>query len=390
MVEKFPRFLEGPARAAQHASFRFAGRVGPALAKLPGDSTRFGPPRNFTFSLPEWAESHPEVTVRQIDPVRAQEVSRPAQPSSDPLPELFGRLDRTTFPTWVATVPGGRLVGEDAIVVAPDDTVFAELHNSWPKTLDRQKLTLRLKLPPVQHLSGRVAVAGAAWANNYCHFLIDVMPRLRLLGDELQKVDHLVVHHGARFQRELLEAAGAPMDRLIEPTPDMHLLIDELVVPSLVPRCTPEHNLYVQGLFDGHRSTARPSRRLYLTRANMWRRNIENERELLDVLEPRGFETVVMDGLSVADQARLFSEAEIVLGPDGGALTNMLFAQPGAIMMEIFDENYVQPSFWEITDTVGGTFHALIGRSPTTSSQWREIVAPIADVVAALDARSIT
>src|SRR5690349_2047330 len=113
------------------ARFRFAGRLGPALASLPGDSTRFGPPRNFTFSLPEWAAGRHDVSVRHIDPVRAQQVTPPSQPSSAPLPPLFDRLDRTTFPTWVATVPGGRVVGEDATVVAPDDTVFAELHNSW-------------------------------------------------------------------------------------------------------------------------------------------------------------------------------------------------------------------------------------------------------------------
>lgn len=389
MVSRFPRVLETPARAAVRARTRGAEIAWPALRRLPGDSTRFGPPRGFVDSLPEWAAGRSDVDVRVVDEGTTLVLDPPMEPSLNP-PFWFHELrDRNVFGTWVARMPHGRLVGSDPTVIGPDDTVFADLHNSWPKTIGYQKLTLRARLPKAERLAGTVAVAGARWGDNYTHWLLDVLPRLRLLGDDLKSVDHLVVQHGKSFQRDCLEAAGAPMDRLVEPDPAMHVVADELIVPSLVPRAGVQHLMYVQQLFSAQRSTAEPFRRLYLTRSNMWRRQTANEDEVVAALGERGFETVILDGLSVGEQARMFSEAKVVIGPNGSALANMIFAPPGSVMMEVFDENYAHPADWEIALMIGGSYHVFISPSAKSRSQWRDITIPLDVVMQALDVHGI-
>jgi capsular polysaccharide biosynthesis protein len=146
---------------------------------------------------------------------------------------------------------------------------------------------------------------------------------------------------------------------------------------------------YLQLLFAEQRSSEAPFRRLYVTRASARRRRVANEDELVRALAPLGFETVVMDGLSVGEQARLFSEAEIVVGPDGGALTNIVFSQPGVTLVELFDANYIIVGFWELTTRAGGNYHVVVGHSPSTSSQWRDITAPVDQVLGVLAARGI-
>jgi capsular polysaccharide biosynthesis protein len=270
--------------------------------------------------------------------------------------------------------------GPEATVIAHDDTVFGDLLNYWPKTYPYHDVLRQIRLPAPTRVEGRVAVLGARHSDNYHHFLLDVMPRLRLLGDQLRPDDRIVVHASLRFQRECLEVAGISLDRVIEPHPRLHLVADELLVPSLVPRIS-EHTVpYVQSLFREQRPKERPFRRLYLTRASAQRRRVANEAQLVAVLARLGFETLDTGGLSVREQARIFSQAEVIIGPDGGALTNVIFSQPEVRLVELFDSNYIIVGFWELVARVPGTYHMLVSPSPPVRSQWRDITVSVEQV----------
>jgi capsular polysaccharide biosynthesis protein len=145
----------------------------------------------------------------------------------------------------------------------------------------------------------------------------------------------------------------------------------------------------VQGLFGERRSSAPPHRRLYASRATSWRRRVTNEDELLAALQPLGFETVVMDDLSVGEQARLFSEAEAIVGPNGSQLANVIFTQPDVVLVELWDSNYVHLGDWELVVGAGGHYHMLVSESPPARSQWRDIVAPVSQVLDALEVHGI-
>ena len=97
-----------------------------------------------------------------------------------------------------------------------------------------------------------------------------------------------------------------------------------------------------------------------------------------------------MDGRTVAEQAQLFSEANVVIGPNGSALANMIFAAPGSVMIELFDSNYSHPSDWELAILVGGSYHIFVSPSSKTHSQWRDIQVSVPDVLSALDVHGIT
>jgi hypothetical protein len=77
------------------------------------------------------------------------------------------------------------------------------------------------------------------------------------------------------------------------------------------------------------------SKRLYVSRADATDRRIRNEGALIEVLDDYGFERIVPGEKSFAEQVRLFSEAEIVLGPHGAGLTNIVFATE-TVLIELF------------------------------------------------------
>jgi capsular polysaccharide biosynthesis protein len=55
----------------------------------------------------------------------------------------------------------------------------------------------------------------------------------------------------------------------------------------------------------------------------------------------------------------------VIVAPHGAALTNIVFTPPGALVVELFGDNYVNGCFWAIANLCGHT-HAFLS-VPTTN-----------------------
>jgi len=88
------------------------------------------------------------------------------------------------------------------------------------------------------------------------------------------------------------------------------------------------------------------SERVYVSRADADRRRVRNEREVLDVLEPRGFERYEPGRLSLTEQVTLFANAETVVGLHGLAYYNLMFCTRGMRLVELFAEDGVDESYF--------------------------------------------
>jgi capsular polysaccharide biosynthesis protein len=89
-----------------------------------------------------------------------------------------------------------------------------------------------------------------------------------------------------------------------------------------------------------------PMRRIYISRGishtlasnnGAARRQIVNETEMFAQLEPLGFELIHLEPYSIREKIQLFQEAQIIVTPNGGALTMALFAHPHTKIIEIHD-----------------------------------------------------
>jgi capsular polysaccharide biosynthesis protein len=123
-----------------------------------------------------------------------------------------------------------------------------------------------------------------------------------------------------------------------------------------------------------------PVRRLYVTRGQVKHtRRVENEAALVATLAPLGFEVIDPGALSPADQVRAFAEAEYVVGPHGAGLTNLAFCAPGAAVIELFADDYVNECFWALASTVEGLrYRYLVGEgTPVRSRRNRGVASDI-------------
>jgi capsular polysaccharide biosynthesis protein len=104
-------------------------------------------------------------------------------------------------------------------------------------------------------------------------------------------------------------------------------------------------------------------RKLYLTRKTAHARNVVNEADLLPLLQARGFEVVDCGALAYDAQVKIFSEASVVAGPHGAAFTNLLWAAPGARVLELFEPSSVRRCYWSLCCALGHQHHCGIGEA---------------------------
>lgn len=99
----------------------------------------------------------------------------------------------------------------------------------------------------------------------------------------------------------------------------------------------------VRSLFLRHYGIKPASKRMriYVSRGDAVIRKVRNEKALEQVLARYGFESYEMGKLPFDRQIELFAAAEMVVGPHGAGLINLMFCNPGTRVLEIFPDNYI-------------------------------------------------
>ena len=183
-----------------------------------------------------------------------------------------------------------------------------------------------VQLPAVTHLTGTVASILSNWSHAYYHWLLECLPRVAVLAASGLEYDALLVPENlCSFHRESLSLVGVPDEKLV-PFTGNNVEVDKLLWVSPLANVgfpTPYLVEWMRTMLGAPASV--PHRRLYLPRRGT--RRVANERAVMKLLWPLGFETIDTDALSVAQQIKVFSEARLAVGPHGGAFTNAVFSR---------------------------------------------------------------
>lgn len=218
-----------------------------------------------------------------------------------------------------------------------------------------------------KRLSGTSFLLGASsGAHCYYHWMVELLPRLGMLqqhGIDISGIDHFLIREiSGNWQLETLAQLGIGPDRIVETRKRPRIHCDQLFhvdhaggINLKMHRFVPQ---WLKHLFPLAPAPDAP-KRLYIGRPEGVRRGVINELELAPILEHHGVTRVVMEGLSVAEQARLLSGAELVIAPHGGALTNMVFCRPGTRIVELLSR-HVYPYYHGLAACCGHVYYAAL------------------------------
>ena len=313
-------------------------------------------------------------------------------PLSDECPEFEGERLTVEIPNgrvWAMPQKSWWQVCEAIAVMTADNALVAELSREYPGELpgcpqttthrSQHRIFRQQTLPPLQKISGTVAVLGGLSANVYFHWMVDILPRLDILrcsGFPEGEIDGFYINSIARpFQKETLELLGVPLDRVIESDRHPHIEATRLVIPSFpgpLGWATPKSIEFVRSHFLPMASTlSRVSQhqptsdfdRIYITRQRAHYRQVINEPQVIDSLKSQGFTPVALETYSILEQVQLFASAKAIIAPHGAGLTNLMFCQPTTTVIELFSPQYIRYYYRSICRYLQLNHYYLIGKA---------------------------
>ena len=183
-------------------------------------------------------------------------------------------------------------------------------------------------------------------SSNYFHWLFECLPRLIITLQESAHADYpLLIDKGLPKQNiEALKKIGGEREIIFIGRGEMRP-VEELVFPGVFSfthdnygknpsaqdiLVAPESVNLLRKAFLPATNKKSGKKRLYVTRDAARYRRLLNEKQIQARMLERGFEIIRPETLSFAEQLALFSEAEIIVGPTGAGMSNMLFAPPSS------------------------------------------------------------
>jgi len=267
-------------------------------------------------------------------------------------------------PLSVVELAGGKVVGDLRLVATRQDVVIGGLQSTFGSAEPHSHYALkrrRLRLP--KYHRGTALLLGTANGDNYYHWLLDDLPRWKMWqAAQLPPVDFVLLPaRPARFQEETLDRLQVPAAKRLRCGKNFVHQFERLIVPAMpfpVEEVAPWACAWVRSLFPER--SAGPEK-LYLSRG-AGRRRLVNEPELEQALVARGFTVVHAGQLTVAEQAVRFGSARCVVAPHGAALTNLMFAPPGAALVELFHPQHKNRCYVNLAAACGHRYASLDGR----------------------------
>jgi hypothetical protein len=263
-----------------------------------------------------------------------------------------------TQPVFLAGIRDARVLAGGLAIRSRDNFLFYEpFHEPMHVNCLRHPL-----LPSAdRYLRGDYIHFVSLWWPSHFHWLLDVLPRLSIVEqfERLRRMPFLVPTGLTHQQRESLELLGIKSDQLIELNGNFN--IERLYYPSTLSLSGNPTPTAVRWLRERFASRSRAQKKLYVSRRDASTRRIVNEDDLVRELVPFGFEVVSLVKMRFSEQIHLFSDAAIILGPNGAGLTNSLFAPPGATVVELFSRNYVNGAIWALANVCGHKYGLLVG-----------------------------
>ncbi len=323
----------------------------------------------------DWYEKHGKnigATFYPLDDACIYRNTMPKTVHGEVRRQLAMDLDYLQVETFTLVLPGepGSHVWDDGHIIAPGNVILSDVSADFEHINGVHSSGHRWKLQNIRKLNGTMAVLATDGAKLYYHWIFQLLPRFELIrqcGIATENIDYFLVNKlQANFQRESLRLLGIKDSQIIETDGRTLFSADKIVVPSIplgAGNFPPWMTEFLRNLFippEVHNLKQR-TRRIYITRRKAAYRRVLNEAKVLEFITPLGFEVIEFESLTIREQARIMAEADVVLAPHGGGLTNFIFCAPGTRVIEIFSPELVAGYFWKLCSRLKLDYYYLLG-----------------------------
>ena len=177
-----------------------------------------------------------------------------------------------------------------------------------------------------------VVILGSSPSNNYFRNIITFLPRIFFIND---KEINLAIHRNTSnkfkvFIKEILKQKNTKVKKFIYLDDDFYKFNNSqipqfftMAASTIILNKSLSYTKKDSGL------------KVYLSRNNSVYRNLINEGDLIEKLKSKNFMIVDTKNMSIFEQIKIFSGADVIIGPTSSALTNLVFSKKGTRVIEI-------------------------------------------------------
>jgi capsular polysaccharide biosynthesis protein len=219
----------------------------------------------------------------------------------------------------------------------------------------------RVQAENIVEIAGSVAYLGQT--NNYYHLMIETLPRLLRVRAIDPDVKFFTDSEIPEFAAKILTFAGLEDHILINPgvvEGDKVLLCEPSPLffphPENLRSLSKELRGWIHSDVDFNPSN---SESIYISRSRS-SRSPASEILLEDYLSSIGFDILYLEDLSIQDQITRFSAAKVVVAPHGAGLSNIVFLDEGARVLEYSAGEWWWPCFRRIAFGLGLDYEFLL------------------------------
>lgn len=199
------------------------------------------------------------------------------------------------------------------------------------------------------------SLAQGTSGNNYFHFLFDIIPKLRIFEEKysLNTVDYFYVPGIDNWQKKILSLFDIPEKKLIDSQRYRHIKAEKIIAidhPWYKKGYVQEeiNNLpewivfFLREKFLRCSKKFEVSNKIFIDRSDSTFNHCKliNNQEVIEYLKTRGFQSLQVSKLDFFEQIYLFNNADMIIGPHGAALSNIVFSKPGLKLVELIPKNH--------------------------------------------------
>ena len=193
-------------------------------------------------------------------------------------------------------------------------------------------------------------VQGASGNKNYFHWLFDILPRIKIFSEfhALKNIDYFYLPELAQFQKDSLKFLGLDNIKILNANRYRHIQAKKLFIT--------DHPWYKEGYileavnnmpswiihwlrnsFIDKSEKFECNEKIFIDRTESIYNHcqIQNNNEVLNFLNKKGFTSYQVGQLPFAQQIHLFKNAKIIVGAHGAAFANLIFCQKNTKVIDI-------------------------------------------------------
>lgn len=286
-----------------------------------------------------------------------------------PLPLEFESKDDYTFPTeWAYVLNNVNLSGTIGVChfgngLVLDVAYYGRL-DLWERNRPYydQALICRRSTTPITMEGVYLSLLGC-WSGNYFHWTLETLPMVKaaIKYEKLYGVKPkiLIDHYARQYQLDSLAAWGWTGDDVIR-IDSMNMDVEKLIVAPHGRRDGYTNPAAVKFLRSND-VAAGDWKRIYISRSRSSTRKVLNEDELIQVMNGYGFGVIHLEDHPWHTQVSMLKGADFIIGPHGAGLANMVYAAPGAIVLEFGTPVYKNPCFYTLAEACWHHYYLMSG-----------------------------